>query len=43
MTPIQELQRDIYNNYQKELKLDANAKYMHGTLLKPVVPLDNGS
>jgi hypothetical protein len=43
MNEIQALQRDIFKNYSRDLGLDANAKYLHGTPLKPVVPLDTGT
>lgn len=43
MNKIQELQRHIYNEYANDLQLDTNAKYLHGTPLKPVVPLDTGT
>jgi len=43
MNEIQALQRDIFKNYSRDLGLDTNAKYLHGTPLKPVVPLDTGT
>jgi hypothetical protein len=42
LTKTQELQQAIYKNYARELKLNPDAKYLHGTLLKPVVPFDTG-
>ena len=40
MTEIQMLQREIYTDYAEDLGLDPEAKYINGTPLKPVVPLD---
>ena len=42
MTEIQRLQKRIYREYAKNLKLNPKAKYIHGTPLRPVVPLDTG-
>jgi uracil-DNA glycosylase len=40
MDQIQNLQREIYRNYAKSVELAPDASYLHGTQLKPVVPLD---
>lgn len=42
MNEIQKLQQDIYHNYAKRVGLDPEAVYLHGTILRPVVPLDTG-
>ena len=43
MTEIQKLQRSIYRYYAEEVNLNPNAKYLHGTPVNPVVPLDTGT
>lgn len=43
MNQIQRLQKQIFREYSKDLKLDTNAKYIYGTPLRPVVPLDTGT
>ncbi len=39
-TNIEEIRREIYNNYAGSVGLDPDARYFHGTPIKPVVPLD---
>ncbi len=43
MNTIQKLQQSIYAEYSESVKLDPSAMYLHGTPLKPVVPLDTGT
>jgi len=43
MNHIQKLRRSIYRDYARSVGLDPEACYMHGTPLKPVVPLDTGT
>lgn len=43
LAEIQKLQRAMYRDYAKDLKLNPKAKYLHGTPLRPVVPLDTGT
>ena len=42
MDEIQKLQQSCYQRYAEEVGLDPNACYIHGTPLRPVVPLDTG-
>ena len=37
------LQRDMYENYSQSVGLEPRACYIHGTPLRPVVPLDIGT
>jgi len=43
MSDVSKLQRTMYGEYSKSVKLDPNAQYYHGTPLRPVVPLDTAS
>jgi uracil-DNA glycosylase len=41
---VQELQQEMYRNYAKDLELNPpEASYLHGTPLRPVVPLDTAT
>jgi len=42
MNKVSPLLRSIYKDYQKDVGLDANARYLYGTPIRPVVPLDTG-
>ncbi len=43
MTAIEQLRRDILREYVTSIGLPANANYISGAPLRPVVPLDTGS
>jgi uracil-DNA glycosylase len=43
MAEIQRLQKQIFHEYSRGLGLGTNAKYIYGTPLRPVVPLDTGT
>lgn len=43
MTAIKQLRRDIIRDYAASVGLPANANYISGASLRPVVPLDTGS
>lgn len=40
LSDTRELLRDMYSKYQADVGLDPQAQYLHGTPLRPVVPLD---
>ena len=40
MNELQQLRKWIYRSYAESVGLDPNARYVHGTPLRPVVPLD---
>lgn len=42
MTGVQQLLKEMYSGYASSVGLSPEAKYMHGTPLRPVVPLDVG-
>jgi len=42
MTSKSALMKSMYDDYAESVGLDSEAKYLHGTPLKPVVPLDQG-
>ena len=43
MDQVKRLQQTIYQTYAGEVGLDPSAHYIHGTPLRPVVPLDTNS
>ena len=43
MSSDSNLVRSMYHEYAESVGLDSEAKYLHGTPLKPVVPLDQGA
>jgi uracil-DNA glycosylase len=42
MAEISDLLRQIYDGYARSVGLESTARYIHGTYLRPVVPLDTG-
>ena len=42
MNKVRKLQQSIYRDYAKQVGLSSRACYLHGNLVRPVVPLDVG-